>query len=72
MNSPAKKILTKTENKVLKLILQGMSNKQIAHMLERAMRTIELHRSNIMHKLNANNIVDLIKKVAPVDLDEIA
>jgi FixJ family two-component response regulator len=56
------KPLTETETKVLRLILQGRSNKEIAHMLCRSVRTIEVHRNHIMHKLKVNNVVDLVKK----------
>ncbi|MHC4758274.1 MAG: response regulator transcription factor [Planctomycetota bacterium] len=41
--------LTKTEIRVLKMILQGMANKEIAYKLNRSLRTAELHRSHIMH-----------------------
>lgn len=67
-DSVSGKNLTKTERTVLKLILQGKSNKQIAYKLDRAVRTVELHRSNIMHKFNVDSIVDLVKKAAPMDL----
>ena len=56
------KPLTKTENVVLRLILQGRSNKGIAYKLQRSERTVEVHRSHIMRKLDVDNIVDLVKK----------
>lgn len=56
------KPLTETETIVLRLILKGKSNKEIAHTLKRSVRTVEVHRSHIMHKLNVNNIVDLVKR----------
>ena len=61
-------ILTKTEKKVLKLILEGKGNKEIAYILGRALRTVELHRSHIMHKFGVDSIVDLVKKAAGLDL----
>jgi FixJ family two-component response regulator len=54
--------LTKTEKKVLKLILEGNSNKAIAQKLGCALRTIEFHRSHIFHKFGVNNAVSLTKK----------
>ena len=63
--------LTKTEKKILKLILEGKANKEIAYILNRAMRTVERHRSDIMNKFGVDNIVDLIKKAALTDLDDI-
>jgi len=65
------KPLTKTERKVLKLILQGMPNKQIAYKLDRCIRTVELHRSHIMHKFGVDSVVDLTKKAALLDLEKV-
>ena len=46
----------------LRIILKGKSNKEIAHILKRSVRTVEVHRSHIMHKLNVDNVVDLVKR----------
>ena len=54
--------LTKTEKIVLKLILDGYSNKEIAHKLGRALRTIEFHHTNIYRKFDVDNAVALTKK----------
>lgn len=65
--------LTRTEKRILQLVLDGMSNKEIANLLHRSARTIEVHRAHIMHKLGADNLVDLVKLVASmglVDLQE--
>ena len=64
---PVGKTLTKTEKRVLKLILEGKSNSEIAHMLGRVLRTVELHRSHIMQKFGADNVVDLVQKASQVD-----
>jgi two-component system response regulator FixJ len=56
------KPLTKMQTTVLQLILQGRTNMDIANMLGRSVRTIEVHRSHIMHKLKVGNVVDLVKK----------
>ncbi|MDD5459516.1 MAG: response regulator [Phycisphaerae bacterium] len=53
--------LTAVQEKILDMIVDGKSNKQIAVIMHRSVRTIEWHRNNIMRKLNANNVVDLIK-----------
>ena len=68
---PVGEPLTKTEKKVLKLILDGEGNKQIAHTLKRALRSVERHRSSIMHKFRVNNVVDLVKKTALINLNDI-
>jgi FixJ family two-component response regulator len=56
------KSLTRSERIVLCLVLEGISNKRIAYILERSERTIEVHRSRIMRKLGVENVVDLVKK----------
>ena len=63
--------LTKTEKKVLKLILDGEGNKQIARKLKRALRSVERHRSSIMHKFGVDNLVDLVKKTDLINLNDI-
>ena len=60
--------LTRNETKILQLIIDGKSNKEIAIMLHRSARTIEVHRANLMHKLGVDNLVDLVKRVASMGL----
>ena len=60
--------LTRTEKKILQLVIDGKSNKEIAFMLHRSARTIEVHRANLMHKLGVDNLVDLVKRVASMGL----
>ena len=62
------KKLTKTEMIILRLILQSKSNKEIAQILHRSVRTVEVHRSHIMHKLDVDNVVDLVKRAADMRL----
>jgi len=67
-DAAAGRLLSKTELNVLGLILEGMTNKQIAQLLHRSIRTIEDHRSNIMHKLGAENLLELVKQAAMMGL----
>jgi two-component system response regulator FixJ len=60
--------LTRAEKKILQLVINGSSNKEIAVMLHRSARTIEVHRAHIMHKLGVDNLVDLVKRVAAMGL----
>jgi DNA-binding NarL/FixJ family response regulator len=53
--------LTKREKGILKLIVDGQSNRGIADKLDISIRTIETHRANIMKKLKVKNAVELIK-----------
>ena len=60
--------LTRTETKILQLVVNGKSNKEIAIMLHRSTRTIEAHRAHLMHKLGVDNLVDLVKRIAVMGL----
>jgi len=65
------KPLTESEMKVLKLIFDGKSNKEIANLLHRSVRTIEVHRGHLMRKLDVDNVVDLVKRAAMMGLVEL-
>lgn len=62
------KLLTETEKIVLRFILEGKSNKAIACVLGRSVRTIEVHRSHIMHKFDVDNVVNLVKRAAAMGM----
>ena len=53
--------LTMRESQVLERIVAGRLNKQIADDLGISIKTVEAHRANIMEKLNANTVADLLK-----------
>ncbi|USQ15351.1 response regulator transcription factor (plasmid) [Legionella lytica] len=53
--------LSKREQQIIKLIIDGKLNKQIAHELSISISTVEAHRSNIMNKVQAKNLAQLIK-----------
>ncbi|OFY84243.1 MAG: DNA-binding response regulator [Bacteroidetes bacterium RIFCSPLOWO2_12_FULL_35_15] len=53
--------LTKREKEILKLISDGLSNKEIANLLFVSTRTIDTHRYNVMQKLNVKNGAELVR-----------
>ena len=53
--------LTSREAQVLERIVAGRLNKQIADDLAISIKTVEAHRANIMEKLGANTVADLLK-----------
>ena len=55
--------LTQRERGVLELIVQGSTSRQAAAVLKVSPRTIEFHRANIMQKLSAKNVADLMRIV---------
>ena len=53
--------LTRREREVLDLLVSGMTNKEIARLLQISHRTIEAHRANIMEKTQATSFPHLIR-----------
>jgi DNA-binding NarL/FixJ family response regulator len=53
--------LTSREREVLVQIAEGLSNKEIAWLLNIGVRTVETHRERIMRKLNIHNIAGLTR-----------
>ncbi|UPQ86964.1 response regulator transcription factor [Vibrio sinaloensis] len=56
-------VLTNREKQVLAVIGQGLKNQQIADKLCVSLRTVEVHRSNIMKKLEVTSVASLMVKV---------
>lgn len=54
-------LLTDRERQVLKLIVDGRLNKEIAYQLDISIKTVELHRSNIMQKMKVKSVAQLVK-----------
>ncbi len=52
--------LTRRELQILSLALAGKSNQEIADELEKSKRTVEVHRFNLMKKIGAKNLAELI------------
>jgi FixJ family two-component response regulator len=65
------KELTGAEAEVLHLILEGKSNKEVARLRHRSVRTIEDQRRRIMRKLGVDNVVDLVKRAVAMGLIEL-
>jgi len=53
--------LTTREREVLQLVAQGKRNLEISELLTLSPRTVEIHRANMMHKLNLESQADLIR-----------
>jgi FixJ family two-component response regulator len=58
------KRLTPRERQVLDLVVAGESNKHIARHLQISEKTVEIHRANVMEKMQANSLADLVKMVS--------
>jgi FixJ family two-component response regulator len=64
-------LLAPRERQVMQLVVSGRLNKQIAHELGLSERTIKLHRGQVMRKMSAESLADLVKqaeRLAPLHL----
>ena len=59
--------LTKREKQVMQLVVVGMLNKDIAKKLEISIKTVEVHRANVMDKMSANSVADLVRMSLEVE-----
>ena len=55
------KALTPREFEIYELVVKGKANKQIASKLGISERTVEVHRAQVMHKLDVANLVELVR-----------
>jgi len=53
--------LTEREIEILKLVAQGMKNKEVGDSLNISHRTVDTHRTNLMKKLDVTNVAGLIR-----------
>jgi FixJ family two-component response regulator len=53
--------LTAREREVMALVVTGLLNKQIASELGTAEKTIKVHRAQVMHKMKADSLADLVR-----------
>ncbi|HEX8056092.1 MAG TPA: response regulator transcription factor [Novosphingobium sp.] len=59
-NSGRSIVLTPREREIVQLIAEGKINKQIAHMLDISVKTVETHRAAAMHKLKLRTTAELV------------
>ena len=60
--------LTARERDVLRLVVTGLLNKQIAGELGIAEQTVKIHRGNVTQKMEARSVAELIHMVGKLDL----
>jgi DNA-binding NarL/FixJ family response regulator len=54
-------LLTGREREVLKLLAEGLSVKEVARSLDRSVKTVEVHKYNLMSKLDVHDRAGLVK-----------
>ena len=63
--------LTPREREVMQLVVRGLLNKQIASELGASEVTIKMHRGQVMHKMRAESVVELLRmaeSIATIDV----
>jgi len=54
-------LLTPREHEILRYVITGMMNKQIASSLDIAEKTVKVHRGRMMEKLRVNSVAELVR-----------
>ncbi len=57
---PDMNVLSRREIEIVQLIREGMSSKEIARLLDISLKTVEVHRYNILKKLSLKNTASLV------------
>ena len=63
--------LTPREYEILRWIITGMLNKQIAYSLKITERTVKAHRSQVMQKLNVVSVAELVRLTQKANISPI-
>lgn len=53
--------LTPRQQDVLRLIAEGYATKEVAHLLSLSPKTVETHRAELLQRLNARGVADLVR-----------
>ena len=63
------RLLSRRENDVLRLLLRGMLNKQIAAELGISEKTVKFHRGRVMAKTEAGSMAELVRRAAKIGFE---
>lgn len=54
--------LTARQKEILRLVAQGHTNREIGEQLDISVRTVEVHRFNLMRRLRVRNVAQLLRQ----------
>ena len=54
--------ITPRQREILRLVALGHTNREIAASLDISVRTVEVHRFNLMRRLNVRNVAQLLRQ----------
>jgi FixJ family two-component response regulator len=60
--------LTRREKEVMQLVVRGLLNKQIAGELGTSETTVKIHRGQVMHKMQADSVPELVRMAGKLGL----
>jgi DNA-binding NarL/FixJ family response regulator len=61
-------LLTPRQHDILRLVSIGHTNREIAEVLKISVRTAEVHRFNLMRRLNVRNVAQLLRRALQLGL----
>jgi len=64
--------LTPRERAVMELVVTGLLNKQVAAELDISEKTVNVHRSQVMQKMHADSLAELVRMTEKLDLGALA
>jgi FixJ family two-component response regulator len=64
--------LTPREHEVMRLVVTGMLNKQVAAELDISEKTVNVHRSQVMQKMQADSLAELVRITEKLDVKAFA
>jgi len=60
--------ITPRQREILRLVALGHTNREIAASLDISVRTVEVHRFNLMRRLNVRNVAQLLRQALQQNL----
>ena len=60
--------LTSRQKEILRLVAQGCTNREIGQRLAISVRTVEVHRFNLMRRLRVRNVAQLLRQAIALNI----